>query len=93
MEKFFHDYEDINFFTGIENTKSNNWLNVIILGSKKTRDDFLKFTNSEGVMTRPIWKLMSNLEMYKNCQNDGLKNSIWLEERVVNIPSSVPFNF
>lgn len=89
---FFHDYEDINFFTGIENTKSNNWLNVIIMRSKKIRDDFLKFTNSEGVMTRPIWRLMSNLEMYKNCQNDGLENSIWLEERVVNIPSSVPIN-
>ena len=43
-------------------------------------------------MTRPIWTLMSNLEMFKNCQNDGLKNSIWLEERVINIPSSVPYN-
>ena len=41
-------------------------------------------------MTRPIWNLMSNLDMYKNCQTDDLKNSLWLEDRVVNIPSSVP---
>jgi perosamine synthetase len=41
-------------------------------------------------MTRPIWKLMSELDMFKNCQNDGLINSIWLQDRVVNIPSSVP---
>ena len=41
-------------------------------------------------MTRPIWTLMSKLPMFKDCQNDGIKNSLWLEDRVVNIPSSVP---
>jgi hypothetical protein len=41
-------------------------------------------------MTRPIWTLMSKLNMFKDCQSDGLKNSLWLENRVVNIPSSVP---
>ena len=41
-------------------------------------------------MTRPIWTLMSKLPMFKNCQTDGLKTSLWLEDRVVNIPSSVP---
>ena len=54
------------------------------------RDKFLKFTNESGVMTRPIWQLMSQLEMYKDCQTDGLINSFWLQDRVVNIPSSVP---
>jgi len=33
---------------------------------------------------------MSKLQMYKNCQTDGLENSLWLEDRVVNIPSSIP---
>jgi hypothetical protein len=28
--------------------------------------------------------------MYKDCQHDGLENSRWLEDRVVNLPSSVP---
>jgi perosamine synthetase len=28
--------------------------------------------------------------MFKDFQNDGLGNSRWLEERVVNLPSSVP---
>ena len=41
-------------------------------------------------MTRPIWRLMSRLEMFKHCQHDGLENSQWLEARVVNLPSSVP---
>ena len=62
----------------------------MVLNSKEERDNFLKFTNDNGVMTRPIWTLISKLSMYKECQTDGLENSLWLEDRVVNIPSSVP---
>lgn len=72
---------------------SNHWLNAIILGDKSERDAFLAYTNDHGVMTRPIWRLMSDLEMFKHCQHDGLENSHWLEERVVNIPSSVPDSY
>jgi perosamine synthetase len=71
---------------------ANNWLNAIVLANKVERDAFLTYTNEHGVMTRPIWRLMSELDMFKHCQNDGLENSRWLEERVVNIPSSVPDN-
>jgi aminotransferase in exopolysaccharide biosynthesis len=69
---------------------ANNWLNAIILSDRNERNAFLSRTNAEGVMTRPIWRLMCDLPMYRNCQHDGLKNSRWLEERVVNVPSSVP---
>lgn len=70
--------------------KANHWLNALILADKAERDGFLADTNTKGIMTRPIWRLMSELDMFKNCQNDGLVNSYWLEQRVVNIPSSVP---
>jgi len=53
------------------------------------RDEFLEFTNKNGVMTRPIWKLMNELEIFAKCQTASLKNAKFLEERVVNIPSSV----
>ena len=56
--------------------------------NKTERDQFLKKTNSNGIMTRPIWILMNKLPMFKNAQCVELKNSHWLEERVVNIPSS-----
>ena len=69
---------------------SNYWLNAIILDSLAERDAFLKYSNDKGVMARPVWRLMTRLEMYKNCQSDGLENSRWLEDRVVNLPSSVP---
>ena len=67
------------------------WLNTIILNSIEERDYFINYTNEQNIMTRPMWNLMSKLEMYKDCQNDGLTNSLWLEERVVNLPSSVPY--
>lgn len=74
----------------LEGAVANYWLNAIVLESETRRDEFLEYTNSRGVMTRPIWRLMSRLEMYRQCQHDGLENSHWLEARVVNLPSSVP---
>ncbi len=86
----FFDKRDADFVKAIDGSKANHWLNTIILDSRLDRDEFLKVTNDNNVMTRPIWKLMSKLPMFKDCQTDGLENSIWLEDRVVNIPSSVP---
>jgi perosamine synthetase len=70
--------------------RANHWLNAIILESSEDRNRFLVATNEKGVMVRPIWQLMSELPMFKNCQTDGLVNFKWLVDRVVNIPSSVP---
>ena len=69
-------------------SQSNYWLNAIILKDKKERDFFLHETNSKGVTTRPIWTLMNKLNMFQESQCGELINSKWLEERVVNIPSS-----
>ena len=87
--EFFED-QGIKLLKPIENANPNNWLNAIILNSKTERDDFLSFTNENGVMTRPVWRLLSDLKMFRSFQTDGLKNSKWLEARVVNLPSSVP---
>ena len=87
-ETFFQD-NNCNFFREPKNSKSNYWLNSIILKNKKIRNKFLEETNAKSIMTRPIWILMNNLPMFKNAQCDELKNSRWLFERVVNIPSSI----
>lgn len=78
----------IKFFNEPEKSKSNFWLNSILLNDIEERNKFLEYTNDNGVMTRPIWRLINELEMYKNCQTGNLDNSEWLEDRVVNIPSS-----
>jgi dTDP-4-amino-4,6-dideoxygalactose transaminase len=70
-------------------SKSNYWLNSIIFRNKQQRNAFLKETNLQGVMTRPIWTLMNKLPMFEDAECGDLLNAEWLEERVVNIPSSV----
>jgi perosamine synthetase len=55
---------------------------------RKDRDAFLEHSNREGVMTRPIWQLIYRLPMYENCQRDSQMNAEYLEQRIVNIPSS-----
>ena len=88
-KEFFKNVPDIEFFTEPENCRSNYWLNVVILNDKDAQQEFLQFTNDNGVMTRPIWELMNRLPMFEHCQNDGLENTIYFADRVVNIPSSV----
>lgn len=67
---------------------SNYWLNALILEDKQARDIFLKELNDAGVMVRPVWRLMNELTMFQDCQSSDLSNAKWLEDRVVNIPSS-----
>ena len=88
-EEFFKDIPEIDFFVDTPDTRSNYWLNVVILKDKDAQLNFLEYTNDNGVMTRPIWELMNRLPMFEKCENDGLKNTIWFADRVVNIPSSV----
>jgi len=87
-EKFFFS-KGIKFRTETKNTKANYWLMCVELDNLKERDLLLESTNSNNIMTRPIWKAMDFLPMYKHCQKDELLNTRFLESRIVNIPSSV----
>lgn len=88
-QEFFRDADGIEFFTEPEDCFSNYWLNAVILKDKAAQLEFLQETNDSGVMTRPIWELMNRLPMFEKCETDGLKNTVWFADRVVNIPSSV----
>jgi perosamine synthetase len=77
------------FVSEPEHARSNYWLNALILSDREERDAFLGTSNDAGVMTRPVWRLMNKLDMYSDCPCGPLENSEWLEQRVVNIPSSV----
>jgi perosamine synthetase len=85
---FFKD-KAIDFIEEPDNSISNYWLMALLLNDKKQQQDFLAYTNDREIMTRPIWRLMPKLEMYKNSQTANLDNAYWLEKRIVNIPSSV----
>jgi aminotransferase in exopolysaccharide biosynthesis len=81
------DHSVIEFVIEPSNSFSNYWLNCIRLENRQERGKFLEETNSNGVMTRPIWRLMNKLDIFKDCQKGNLDNSEWLEDRIVNIPS------
>lgn len=81
--------QGIKFRLEPNDTKSNYWLMCVELENQKERDLFLKETNASQVMTRPIWQLIFRAKMYANFQKDSQKNALFLEERIVNIPSSV----
>lgn len=88
MYSDYFENTSIRFVTELQGGKANYWLNTIVLNNTEERDAFLKETNDSKVMTRPIWKLMNTLPMYAHCQSGVLENALWLEDRVVNIPSS-----
>lgn len=87
--KSFFNGSGIKFRTETPDTKANYWLMCVELENKKERNLFLEETNANSVMTRPIWQLMFRLPMYEYCQKDAQENAMYLEERIVNIPSSV----
>src|SRR5574344_1005104 len=46
---FFKEIE-IDFFVEPDNSKSNYWLNAILLNNREERDEFLEYTNQNGIM-------------------------------------------
>ena len=90
--KIFFESSLLEYATEIKDARSNYWLNAVILENLEARNAFLKESNENGVMTRPIWRLSNTLPMYQNCPKGDLSNSEWLEDRVVNITSSVIVN-
>ncbi len=86
-QHFFAD-TDIQYFDSRVDRKPNYWLNTLLLSDRAERDAFLHDTNSNGVMTRPVWELMTDLPMYQTCQKTDISNATYMADRLVNIPST-----
>jgi perosamine synthetase len=87
-EEFFQQ-QGIGFITEPEHCRSNYWLNAIILDDEKARDEFLKFSNENKVMTRPGWTLMNRLSMFQTALRGCLMMADDIQARLVNIPSGI----
>ena len=70
------------------NTDSNYWLNILITEDRRDRDEWLQQTNELGVMTRPAWTSMHQLEINKDALCADMSNTNHLYERLINVPSS-----
>lgn len=77
------------FWNEPDGSRSNFWLNAIVLESKEQRDALLEFSSSRGVLMRPMWELMNTLPAFKDCQKTELQNSRFYSDRIVCLPSSV----
>jgi perosamine synthetase len=88
--------EEFNLISGVSifeepsNCQSNYWLQTLLLEDDDLdlRDSVLDASNKEGVMTRPAWKLLSNLAPYRNSPAMSLEGANSLYRRVINLPSS-----
>lgn len=87
-ESFFKSME-IRFVAEPGKTRSNYWLNSIILPDRKQRDLFLEEATRRKIQARPAWKLLNTLPMYRDCTTDHLATAGRLAPRIVNLPSSV----
>lgn len=80
----------VHLFAEQAGCNSNYWLQTLLLDAEHAdqRDAVLAATNDSGLMTRPIWALMSRLPMYANSPRSPLSVAESLEQRIINIPSS-----
>jgi perosamine synthetase len=85
----FFDSIHVPFITEPLNAKSNYWLNAILFENRQRRDEFLEYSNDNGVQTRPAWTLLHTLPPYRQCQYTETPNAEYIADCLVNIPSSV----
>ncbi|MEZ9845382.1 LegC family aminotransferase [Vibrio breoganii] len=84
----FFKNSELRFVVEPEYAESNYWLNAVVCPDTETRETLLKETNAQGVMTRPIWKLMHRLPMFAHSLRGDLTHSEFIEKHLINLPST-----
>lgn len=69
-------------------SRSNAWLNGVVLDDAAQRDPSLEALAAAGLTGRPLWTLMHRLPMYAACPRAPLPVAEALEARVITLPSS-----
>jgi len=87
-KKMVKDLDGVELFEEPVYAESNYWLQTLILDDELIRDDVLTYLNDHGVMSRPIWTPIHQLEMYQNCPRMDLSTTALLNKKIINIPST-----
>lgn len=84
------DIPGVKVFTEPTDCRSNYWLNTLILdkADMAVRDQLLTALNAAGLQSRPIWRPMHQLAMFKECPAMSLHVTEGIAQRAVNVPSS-----
>ena len=85
---FFSD-SNIHYVDEPYSTRSNFWLNTILLPDEKEKKVFLDSAQKRGIGARSLWRPMHLLDIYSDYQRDTQVNTEWVYQRAVNLPSSV----
>ena len=74
----------------INGNDSNFWLNTIYIYdcNLDLRNKIVKEINKKKISVRPVWKLMNKINYLSKFPSMDLKNSSYLEKRLINLPSS-----
>ena len=89
-KKAFKNIKEVAIMEEPKNTKSNYWLQTLILNKKNSliRNRILNFLNKKKIMVRPVWDLLNKNKPYLQCQKMNLSGAEELEKKLINLPSS-----
>jgi len=82
------ELDGVTLFNEPTNTQGNYWLQTLVLGQQHNRDAVLDLLNEQGVMSRPIWTPMDELEPFKQMPKADLTITQQLKNTLINIPST-----
>lgn len=87
----FANDDGIHFVKEPLGTCSNYWLGTakLCVPSKTVRDELLTAANDAGFMVRPVWTLLHQLPMYKDCPAGSIVVAQRLADSIINLPSGV----
>jgi aminotransferase in exopolysaccharide biosynthesis len=88
-KSFFKQFNSVKFVEEQFYCKANYWLNAVRFEDSIMQQEFLAYSNDNGIMTRPSWNLLNTLSMFSNCIKGDLSQAESIFNTLVNIPSSV----
>jgi perosamine synthetase len=83
-----NDLPGIHLVSETIETRSNYWLQAVLLDDAKSRDQVLEAFHADGLKVRPAWRPLHMLEPYKTYQRTEMSGTENIYERLVNLPSS-----
>ncbi|MFO1444427.1 LegC family aminotransferase [Bacillus sp. Bva_UNVM-123] len=87
-EKLVKQLTGVKLFKEPLHSRSNYWLQTIIIDEQYELEKVLEFLNEQGIMSRPIWTPLHHLPMYKDCPKSDLSVCESLYKKTLNIPST-----
>ena len=89
-KKYFTDCKEFEIFSEKKFSKSNHWLQTIILKKNyiNLKEDIINDLHKKEILARPAWKLISTLKPYKNFPKMNLSGAKNIYSSVINLPSS-----